>query len=300
MSAARKKNTKPKQAASRSKQPAPKPHHPVARVVGGLVCLFLALCVVVTYFGVEATLLTLLAQLVKGLVGYGYWVTGLLLIIAGVNLIGHKDRPVIWRTVCTLLLPVLVGSLLHLLLCGREYEVGSAMVSALWTDGKLLACGGVLSGGLAELGTVALSGVVTAILLLILLLAGIFVMARTTPQRVVEKVRESRACDPYAEEEEELPPADKPLTIQVEPKRRRNAIDIPLDAEPAAAPMDAKEEMPSEEAAALQPERKGFFARRSADIKTPAEVVASSAAEDAAPPRSKSMELTQEEVQSAA
>ncbi len=300
MSAARKKNTKPKQAASRSKQPAPKPHHPVARVVGGLVCLFLALCVVVTYFGVEATLLTLLAQLVKGLVGYGYWVTGLLLIIAGVNLIGHKDRPVIWRTVCTLLLPVLVGSLLHLLLCGREYEVGSAMVSALWTDGKLLACGGVLSGGLAELGTVALSGVVTAILLLILLLAGIFVMARTTPQRVVEKVRESRAYDPYAEEEEELPPPDKPLTIQVEPKRRRNAIDIPLDAESAAAPMDAKEETPSEEAAALQPERKGFFARRSADIKTPAEVVASSAAEDAAPSRSKSMELTQEEVQSAA
>ena len=300
MSAARKKNTKPKQAASRSKQPAPKPHHPVARVVGGLVCLFLALCVVVTYFGVEATLLTLLAQLVKGLVGYGYWVTGLLLIIAGVNLIGHKDRPVIWRTVCTLLLPVLVGSLLHLLLCGREYEVGTAMVSALWTDGKLLACGGVLSGGLAELGTVALSGVVTAILLLILLLAGIFVMARTTPQRVVEKVRESRAYDPYAEEEEELPPPDKPLTIQAEPKRRRNAIDIPLDAESAAAPMDAKEETPSEEAGALQPERKGFFARRSADIKTPAEVVASSAAEDAAPPRSKSMELTQEEVQSAA
>ena len=300
MSAARKKNTKPKQAASRSKQPAPKPHHPVARVVGGLVCLFLELCVVVTYFGVEATLLTLLAQLVKGLVGYGYWVTGLLLIIAGVNLIGHKDRPVIWRTVCTLLLPVLVGSLLHLLLCGREYEVGTAMVSALWTDGKLLACGGVLSGGLAELGTVALSGVVTAILLLILLLAGIFVMARTTPQRVVEKVRESRAYDPYAEEEEELPPPDKPLTIQAEPKRRRNAIDIPLDAESAAAPMDAKEETPSEEAGALQPERKGFFARRSADIKTPAEVVASSAAEDAAPPRSKSMELTQEEVQSAA
>ena len=299
MSAARKKNTKPKQAASRGKQPAPKPHHPVARVVGGLVCLFLALCVVVTYFGVEATLLTLLAQLVKGLVGYGYWVTGLLLIIAGVNLIGHKDRPVIWRTVCTLLLPVLVGSLLHLLLCGREYEVGTAMVSALWTDGKLLACGGVLSGGLAELGTVALSGVVTAILLLILLLAGIFVMARTTPQRVVEKVRESRAYDPYAEEEEELPPPDKPLTIQVEPKRSRNAIDIPLDAEPAAAPMDAKEETPSEEAVALQPERKGFFARRSADIKTPAEVVAS-ADENTAPPRSKGMELTQEEVQSAA
>ena len=73
----------------------------------------------------------------------------------------------------------------------------------------LLCTAGVLSGGLAELGTVALSGVVTAILLLILLLAGIFVMARTTPQRVVEKVRESRAYDPYAEEEEELPPEEE-------------------------------------------------------------------------------------------
>ena len=299
MSAARKNNTKPKQAASRGKQPAPKPYHPLARVVGGVVCLFLALCVVVTYFGVEAALLTLLAQLIKGLVGYGYWLMGLLLAVAGVNLICHKDRPVIWRTVCTLFLPVLVGSLLHLLLCGRTYQTGTAMVSALWTDGKLLACGGVLSGGLAELGTVALSGVVTAVLLFILLAVCLFVMARTTPQRVVEKVRESRACDPCAEEEEELLPADKPLTIQVEPKRRRNAIDIPLDAESAAAPAEAKEGTPSEEAAALQPERKGFFARRSADIKTPAEVVAS-ADENAAPPRSKGIELTQEEVQSAA
>lgn len=307
MSAARKNSTKPKKTASRSKKPAPKANHPVARVVGGLVCLFLALCVVVSYFKVEAAFLTLLADLIKGLVGYGYWTMGLILIIAGVNLIGHKDRPVVFRTICTLLLPVFCGGLLHLLLCGREYEIGTAMIGTLWEDGKILACGGVLSGGLAELGTMALSGVVTCILLLILLLGGILVLARTTPRQVVEKVRESRVYDPYDEEEEELPPPAKTVPVQVEPKRRRRtAIDIPLDDEPVVEQPQVKEPEPAlEEASALKPEKKSFFARKSEEVKTPAEVVApameaTKTAEEKKPVHSKSVELTEEDVQSAA
>ena len=303
MSAARKSSTKPKKAAPRSKRPAPKAHHPVARVVVGLVCLFLALCVVVSYFGVEAALLTLLGNLIKGLIGYGYWVMGLFLIVAGVNLIGHKDRPVVFRTICTLLLPVLVGALLHLLLCGREYELGKELVGLLWADGKVLACGGILAGGMAELGTMALSGVVTSILLLILLLAGIFVIARTTPRKVVEKVRESRIYDEDEEDEvEQLPikPA-KPVPVQVLPKRpRRHApIDIPLDDEPVAAPPEVKEEPAVEESAVLKPEKKSFFTHKSEEIKTPAEVVAP-VVEEKKPAHSKSVELTEEDVQSAA
>ena len=310
MSAAQKKNTKPKKAASRSKKPVPrKVHHPMARLIGGVVCLFLALCVVVSYFGAEASLLTLLADLAKGLVGYGYWVMGLMLVIAGVNLIRHREQPVVLRTICTLLVPVFFGGLLHLMFCGREYELGTAMVKALWADGKVVACGGVLSGGLAELGTTALSGVVTGILLFILLLGGILVMARTTPQQVVEKVRERASYDPYDEDEEQLPPPSKPIPIQVEPKRKRRtaAIDIPLDDEPAAPqePVKTASQKPLEEAAALQAEKKPFFPHKSEEIKTPAEVVAP-AAETAKPVEekktvhSKSVELTEEDVQSAA
>ena len=309
MSAAQKKTTKPKKSAPRSKKPAPKPIHPAARLIGGLICLFLALCVFVTYFGIEATLLTLLAQVLKGLVGYGYWTVGLILAIAGVNLIGHKGRPVALRTVCTMLLPVLFGGLLHLLLCGREYQLDSTIIAALWTDGKLLACGGILSGGLAELGTMALSGVVTGILLFVLLLAGILVIARTTPQQVVEKVRESRVYAEDEEDDEVLPsPAEKPVPIQVLPKHtRRAAIDIPLDDEPEVTPKPKakKEEKPSEEAAALQLEKKNFFTRKSEEVKTPAEVVAPTAAatpaaEEKKPIQSKSVALTEEDVQSAA
>ncbi len=320
MSAARKNSTKPKKTASRSKKPASKNRHPAGRVVGGLLCLFLALCVIVSYFKAEAAFLTLLADLIKGLVGYGYWFMGLFLIIAGVNLIGHKGRPVIFRTICTLLLPVFCGGLLHLLLCGREYEVGTAMLAALWADGKILACGGVISGGIAELGTMALSGVVTCILLLILLLAGILVIARTTPRQVVEKVRESRAYDPYDEDEKRLPPPAKvvpakAVPVRVEPKRRRRAvIDIPLDDEPAVKlaekpivekPQVKEPEPALEETTVLKPEKKSFFTRKSEEVKTPAEVVApameeTKPAEEKKPVHSKSAELTEEDVQSAA
>ena len=307
MSAARKKSTKPKKTASRRKKGVPKAQHPVARVVGGLVCLFLALCVLVSYFGVEATLLTLLANLFKGLIGYGYWVIALFLIIAGVNLIGHKNQPVAFRTVCTLLLPVLIGALLHLLLCGREYELNMALVGTLWTDGKLLACGGVLSGGLAELGSMVLSGLVTGIVLLILLLAGIFVIARTTPRKVVEKVRERGVYDYYDEDEEQpAPPPVKEVPVQVLPRRprRRMAIDIPLDDEPMAATPEltkpkVKEEPVADEPIVLQPEKKNFFTRKSEEVKTPAEVV-TPAVEEKKPVHSKSVELTEEDVQSAA
>ncbi|MDO4811772.1 MAG: DNA translocase FtsK [Eubacteriales bacterium] len=305
MAAAQKKNTKSAKAASRKKQPAVKPIHSTARLVGGLVCLFLALCVVVSYFGVEAALLTLLAQLLKGLVGYGYWLMGLMLVIAGVNLIWHKECPVVLRTVCALLVPVLLGSFLHLLLCGREYEIGTAMVGALWADGKTLACGGVVSGGLAVLGTVALSGVVTGILLVILLLACVFIIARTTPRRVVAKVRESRSYDSYDEDEESLLPDDARMPTPTMPKRtRRTAIDIPLDDAPVTQPLIKPEELSEEEAAALKPEKKPLFARKNEDVKTPAEVLCPKTEADEAaaekPLHSKSVTLTEQEVQSAA
>lgn len=66
--AAQKKKTGKKAAPPPQKQA-----RPVRREVGGFVCLLLALCVLVSYFGVQAFFLTLLEKLLKGLTGYGYW-----------------------------------------------------------------------------------------------------------------------------------------------------------------------------------------------------------------------------------
>ena len=85
---------------------------PIRREVGGGVCLLLALCVVVSYFQADAIVLNLLGNLLKGLAGYGYWLAAPALALAGVNLLAHRGRPVVLRTVCALVLPVLLGAIL--------------------------------------------------------------------------------------------------------------------------------------------------------------------------------------------
>ena len=264
----KKKNTSAPKRTTRQAAPTPPTPSPVPRTAGGLVCLLLALCVAVSYFDAQAVLLNHLRSALTGLFGYGYWLWAALLLAGGLFLLLHRERKAAGRVVCALLTPVLGGSLLHLLLA-KPIEALSA--SALWAAGKALAGGGVISGGMAELGKTYLSEAVFAILAAIGLLACIFVMLRTTPAQVAQKARERAAQ--RAEEAEEgesvsTPPAGKDTNKSAEKaaekpasRRRKAQIDIPLDSEDAPLP----EEHP------LQPERKPFFAGR--QTPTPDEVL---------------------------
>ena len=264
----KKKNTSAPKRTTRQAAPTPPTPSPVPRTAGGLVCLLLALCVAVSYFDAQAVLLNHLRSALTGLFGYGYWLWAALLLAGGLFLLLHRERKAAGRVVCALLTPVLGGSLLHLLLA-KPADTLSA--SALWAAGKALAGGGVISGGMAELGKTYLSEAVFAILAAIGLLACIFVMLRTTPAQVAQKARERAAQ--RAEEAEEgesvsTPPAGKDTNKSAEKaaekpasRRRKAQIDIPLDSEDAPLP----EEHP------LQPERKPFFAGR--QTPTPDEVL---------------------------
>ena len=264
----KKKNTSAPKRITRQAAPTPPTPSPVPRTAGGLVCLLLALCVAVSYFDAQAVLLNHLRSALTGLFGYGYWLWAALLLAGGLFLLLHRERKAAGRVVCALLTPVLGGSLLHLLLA-KPTDTLSA--SALWTAGKALAGGGVISGGMAELGKTYLSEAVFAILAAIGLLACIFVMLRTTPAQVAQKARERAAQ--RAEEAEEgesvsTPPAGKDTNKSAEKaaekpasRRCKAQIDIPLDSEDAPLP----EEHP------LQPERKPFFAGR--QTPTPDEVL---------------------------
>ena len=265
----KKKNTSAPKRTTRQAAPTPPTPSPVPRTAGGLVCLLLlALCVAVSYFDAQAVLLNHLRSALTGLFGYGYWLWAALLLAGGLFLLLHRERKAAGRVVCALLTPVLGGSLLHLLLA-KPADTLSA--SALWAAGKALAGGGVISGGMAELGKTYLSEAVFAILAAIGLLACIFVMLRTTPAQVAQKARERAAQ--RAEEAEEgesvsTPPAGKDTNKSAEKaaekpasRRCKAQIDIPLDSEDAPLP----EEHP------LQPERKPFFAGR--QTPTPDEVL---------------------------
>ena len=170
MASTQKKTKKGKKAPPKPEPPA---YNGMARLIGGIVCLLLALCVLVSYFNVDALLLTFIAKALKGTLGCGYYLAAPALLGVAVIQLRHQGRPVILRTTCTLLVPLLAGVLWHLIFCRAAYELGGGLLSLLWKDGQTLDCGGVVAGGLA-LGSEALvSKVVSIIIFVVLLLAAL-------------------------------------------------------------------------------------------------------------------------------
>ena len=269
-------NTKGKSTTKRRTAPPPPAYNAQARVIGGIVCLLLALCILVTYFNVDAILLTFLAGALKGCFGYGYWLAAPALLYAGVTLLNHKGRPVKLRTACTLLLPVLLGMVLHLLLSRGNYAFSLEGIKPLWKDGQALLCGGAISGSLAVGAEALLSRVVSLILTILLTLIAVLTALQIKPAELIEEMR--RRAEERAQWDDEDDCEDvaavTPAAMTSQTRKKRPAIDIPLDPEPDAEP--------SQEAAVLKPAATSLFPRRAGDIKTPAEVLNPALAQAAA------------------
>ena len=256
---------------ARGKQPQKRP---IRREVGGVVLLVLALCVLVSYCGVQAILIDLLAKLMKGLFGYGYWLAGPAMLLAGLILLLHRGRPVALRTTCALLLPFLAGALFHTLLAGGSFALSSVgVLKTLWTAGLALKAGGAVSGLVAEAAIVTVSKYVSIVLFGLLLALLLLAALRLTPSAILEMVRNR----PEYEEEPEPAPAIR-ITPEEPPKRRperqpKPAIDIPLDGEEPPV-------QPEEEAAGRFT---GFFRHKPDKVKTPDQVLSGKEAEPDAP-----------------
>ena len=275
MASTQKKTTKKKKAPPKPEPPA---YNGLARLIGGVVCLLLALCVLVSYFQVDALLLTFIAKVLKGTLGYGYFLAAPALLAVAVIQLRHQGRPVILRTTCTLLVPLLSGMLCHLLLCRTAYELGSGLLPQLWKDGQTLTCGGVVAGGLALGSEALLSKVVSVVVFVVLLVAALLGALHMTPQQAVDKMKEYRSSRWEDEEDEDdlegfepaaprkAPAPEKP--VKEKPAKKRVNIDIPLDGAPSA--MESGE-------------KKDFFPRRSAAVRTPDEVLDRAAAAPAVP-----------------
>ena len=205
-STSQKKTTKKTSGKSGSRTTAKKPQpRPIRREVGGVVCLVLALCVFVSYFGISAIFIDWLAVLIKGLLGYGYWLFGPALVLAGCILLFHHGRPVTLRVTSALLLPVLLGTLCHMLLVKEAYASSIGIIPAMWKDGVALKCGGVISGALGQ-GSVAVFSKIASIIIF------------TEPEKPVREAKR---------------PQETVAAIPAESARSR--IDIPVD-DPVNAP----------------------------------------------------------------
>ena len=276
--AAAPKKKKTSQPAKKNTRTPPPPAPTYGREIAGGVCLLLALCAVVSYFQEEALFITFFGGLLKGLLGYGYWLSAPALLLTGLLLLTHRDRPATLRSVCTLLVPVLTGCGLHLLLCARSYEPGLTGLRELWLSGRSLQSGGALSGGLAVGFSAVFGKVLSLILFLLMLLVALCLALHFSPKDAVRRAQERREAEREDIPEEAPPVREKEKPAEKRP-RRRAAIDIPLDDEPPA-----KQPEPRPEGPAFAPkEKKPFFSRKSSAVRTPDQVLRGEPAEEAAP-----------------
>ena len=218
--------------------------------------LVLALCVLVSYTGSQAIFIDWFAEVLRGLFGYGYWLAGPALVLAGMILLFHRGKPVALRVTCSLLTPLALGGLCHVLLAKAEFRFGFAVVKDLWISGKALQSGGVLSGALAE-GAVAafakgISTVLFAAALALLLTLALHRMLSALLARHRARPRYEEPPVPEPKKEPAIRPSSGPAV--------RSAFDIPLDGAPLAA------EPPAGRVT-------GFFRHKSDQQKTPDQVL---------------------------
>ena len=241
-----------------------------------MVCLLLAIFSAFGYFHVQAIFIDVFCGLVKGLIGYGYWLLPPMLLVASGILLFHRGRPVRFRVCCALLTPVLFGCLFHLLLAKGPYEWKLELIKTLWTQGEGMQSGGVVSGLVALALTAVFSKIGAGVIIVLIAAIMLMVAFHVSPVELVDQLR-SRPRVEY--EEEELPeprPRErrKPVAQETRPapaaKRQESPqIDIPVDEGPLVGKQTESRPV----------EKKEHFFNRKAAVPTPDQVLAGVAGE---------------------
>ena len=220
------KRRSPKSAAKTAAPPSAAPkkerrRQPIRRELWGVMSLLTALCVSVSYFTQDGWLIALLPKLGKGLFGFGYYLQAPALLWLAWVLFTHEGRPVRLRCGCVLCLPVIFGTMCHLLFCRLPVEW--TPLRQLWSTGCELYSGGVISGGMALLFRQLLGKAASVIIFTVLTAILLLVILRITPAELWTrwKNRERLTYDRAEDEEEEPSPTPQ--------KQERLQIDIPLD-----------------------------------------------------------------------
>ena len=209
-----------KSAGTKRKAPATESAPPRRREFLGILFLLAAVFLIISFFRPEGALIIAGTNFIKSLVGYGYWLAAPAFLFCAVILLFHHGRPVAFRTICILALPILFGAMMHVINIGPPPEEFDLQNEArlLSQTGKLLASGGVL-GGLLGYSLYTAVGKVGAFIVL-LVIFGLFLIVGTNfdVSSTASKIKD-RATKPYEPEEDYAFPAkQKPA-----PKKKRGA-----------------------------------------------------------------------------
>ena len=236
-----------------------------------MICLLLAIFSALGYFHMEALFIDLFCGLIKGLLGYGFWLTPPALLLMAYILAFHRGRPVRLRLVCAGLLPVLFSCFLHSLLA-ETLPWDLNLWTALVESGEALRSGGGLCGLLAQsfvtLFTRIGAGIVFA---LVAVIVGLAAFNRTLAD-VAQWIFDRPAYEP-APEPERRPRREEAKAEPIPAARTaRPDIDIPVE----DGPLVGKAPAP--------PEKKRHFFDRKPRVPAPDQVLRAEEGKPAAPP----------------
>ena len=229
---------------SRSRTPAKKSApRPVRREIGAVVCAFLGIFSLIGYFDVDALFINVFCGFLKGLLGWGYFIFPISLLISAGILAMHRGRPVVLRVTCTMLLPLFIGAAAHLLFAGDGFSFGGNFMDLcerLYNSGTRLTSGGLIAG-LISMALEAMFSVYGAIPVLLAVLVFLCMCsANMTAGKLLAMWQGRERVEYEPEEEPEIKPAKTKGKRRGEaemeapkPRRRPNApIDVPMDDEP--------------------------------------------------------------------
>ena len=278
-----KKQTKGTAAKKAPARPAAPAYDPSKRIIGGVICLFLSLFSFIGYANVDAWFITYFCGFIKGIVGWGYYLFPVALLICSIDLFLSRGRPVVFKVVSALLCPVFLGALYHLFVSDvLSFDAGT--LTSLYGSGLKLASGGVI-GGSAAIGLNAAVSIYGAVPVFIVGLAyfgmrscGVTLRSlfrKSGKKRASRTQLVSAGSAPGAAAGTEKSARQSGALSAESPKRRGRhaAIDIPVDGE------DDKKQASAEPAA----ERKVGFFNAKPRVKTPDQVLSQAMKTDAAP-----------------
>ena len=260
-------SSKGRSGGSRSRQEAVK--QPYRREIGAVICFLLAIFAFLGYFNMKAIFIDLFCGLLKGLLGYGFWLTPPALLMGAYILAFHRGRPVQLKLACALLLPLFLSSFLHSVL-NESLEWNAGLWGALVDSGKLMESGGGLGGLLGQGFATLFTRFGAAIVFLLAgILAGLTALDRSLMD-VADWIfnRPQYEYEPEPAPRRERRPARQERYEEPRPAPARTAsraaIDIPVDDGPLVG-----REPPAEKA---KEKKKGFF-DRTPRVRTPDELL---------------------------
>ena len=270
-----KSNTKSK-ANSKPVNTAPpeEPVLPIRRELCAVLFLFLAVFIAISYFKPEGSFILFFANLIKGLVGWGYWLCAAAFLLVAVILGFHRGRPVMLRSFCALLLPVLLAAILSLVLYEAPFQAKFDLqytAGQLFESGQNLKSAGVLGGLLATGLEMAFSTYGALPVLAVAFIACAICAFSKSFKKVAEqvKIRATAPYDPSLYEDSLAPVGAVTGKIPVSEARkiqriaRSSVMDIPLGdedddfilRESTAEPLP-QEPKPARKADKVKPEKK--------------------------------------------